>query len=142
MAGTAVLAGVAPQVGINRDRIVTIDGRPEFSPGSPLYPALVAPDSSLSLRVDGADDIEVLVRAAGRHLFVLAAKREGSTVEVRISGVPSTVRQGDVLFEAPRSVRVSDGSFTDWFGPNEVHVYRFDVSADRERLIDWFSRPV
>jgi hypothetical protein len=27
--------------------------------------------------------------------------------------------------EEPRTVEVKDGSFADWFGPNEVHVYKF-----------------
>jgi len=30
-----------------------------------------------------------------------------------------------VLFEEPRKVTAAAGAFTDWFGANEVHVYRF-----------------
>jgi hypothetical protein len=29
------------------------------------------------------------------------------------------------MFESPRRVQAKDGSFTDWFAPFEVHVYRF-----------------
>ena len=32
---------------------------------------------------------------------------------------------GTVMFEEPRTVEVKDGSFSDWFGPYEVHVYKF-----------------
>ena len=32
---------------------------------------------------------------------------------------------GSVVFEEPRTVEVADGSFVDWFGPFDVHVYRF-----------------
>jgi len=30
-----------------------------------------------------------------------------------------------VLYEAPRTITARGGSFTDWFGAFEVHVYRF-----------------
>lgn len=97
----------------------------ELSPASPLFPALIAPDSGLPVSVEGANDLEFLVREAPDQIFILAAKREGATMRVRFSGLPPAIAQGDVLFEAPRKVTVSDGTFTDWFGPNEVHVYRF-----------------
>jgi hypothetical protein len=29
------------------------------------------------------------------------------------------------MFESPRKVVAKNGKFTDWFGPFEVHVYRF-----------------
>jgi hypothetical protein len=29
------------------------------------------------------------------------------------------------MFEPPRTIDVKKGMFTDWFGPLEVHVYRF-----------------
>jgi hypothetical protein len=32
---------------------------------------------------------------------------------------------GSVVFEEPRKVELKDGAFSDWFGPNEVHVYKF-----------------
>jgi hypothetical protein len=97
----------------------------EFSPSGPLYPALVAPDSKLAVSVAGAPDIEFRVREAGDFVYVLAAKREGATAEVTFRGLPADVSTGDLLFEAPRKVTASNGSFTDWFGPNEVHAYRF-----------------
>ena len=54
----------------------------EFNPGGPLYPALIAPDSTLPVHAEGAPDLEFRVREAGNHIFILAAKREGSTVRV------------------------------------------------------------
>ena len=68
------------------------------------------------------------MREAGNQIFILAAKREGSTVQVSFSGLPAEIPSGEVLFEEPRKVSVSEGSFTDWFGLNEVHVYRFTRS--------------
>ena len=108
----------------------------EFRPGSPIFPALVAPDSRLALQVSGvmgphraknpdASPMEFLVREAGDNIFLLACKREGPTIEVRFSGLPQSCGTGQVLFEEPRVVQAKAGSFTDWFAPYDVHVYRF-----------------
>lgn len=97
----------------------------ELSPAGPLYPALIAPNSKLPLRLEGTSDVEFCVREAANHVFVLAAKREGATAEVKFTGLPSGISAGEVLFEEPRKVKVSEGTFRDWFGPNEAHVYRF-----------------
>ncbi len=97
----------------------------ELNPKGALYPALVAPDSTLPLTLDGAADVEYCVREAGDDVYVLAAKREGTTVQVTFRGLPAGIESGTVLFEEPRKVSVTAGAFTDWFGPNEVHVYRF-----------------
>jgi hypothetical protein len=101
----------------------------EFSPSGPLFPALVAPDSKRPVTMEGAADIEFRVREAAGAIFVLAAKREGSTVKATFHGLPDDVSTGDLLYEAPRTVTAKDGSFTDWFGPNEVHAYRFARSG-------------
>jgi hypothetical protein len=103
----------------------------ELNPAGPLYPALVAPESKVPLKVRDARDLEFAVREAGGYIYVLAAKREGATVQVEFSGLPSDISTGDVLFENPRNVSVAGGTFTDWFGPNEVHVYRFREGAER-----------
>ena len=106
----------------------------EFGPTSPLYPALIAPDSKLAVHVSGASDLEFRIRESGNYVFVLAAKREGETGQVTFSGLPAELTTGAVLFEEPRKVTAQAGSFTDWFGPNEVHVYRFARSdVDRPK---------
>lgn len=89
--------------------------------------------------------IEYVVREAGNDVYVLACAKEGETMHVRFSGLPGNFSNvtntnmsenkdakanavhpgGVVMFEEPRTVEVKDGSFTDWFGPNEVHVYKF-----------------
>jgi hypothetical protein len=97
----------------------------EFRADGPLFPALIAPDSTIPVQVEGASDIEFRVRESGKELFVLAAKREGATVQVTFRGLPGDVAAGDLLFESPRKVTAQNGSFSDWFAPNEVHVYRF-----------------
>jgi hypothetical protein len=102
----------------------------ELKPESPMYPALIAPNSTLPVHVEGAG-LEYTIREAGDFIYILAAKREGETVQVTFSGLPANVTGGEVLFEAPRSVSASGGQFTDWFGPNEVHVYRFRQPANR-----------
>jgi hypothetical protein len=43
---------------------------------------------------------------------------------VTFKGLPATVTRGDVVYESPRKIEVKNGQFTDWFGPEEVHVYR------------------
>ena len=96
----------------------------ELGEKSPLYPALIAPDSKLPVKVDGAEDVEFCVREVGDVIYILASKREGDTKKVTFSGLPlSASSQGAVLFEEPRKIEVKNGAFTDWFAPNEVHVY-------------------
>jgi hypothetical protein len=101
----------------------------EFAPASPLFPALIAPDSRLPVRVEGASDVEFRVREAGDYIYVLAAKREGATVKVTFRGLPAEISTGELLYESPRKVEAKDGAFSDWFGPNEVHAYRFARSG-------------
>jgi len=69
--------------------------------------------------------IEFSVREVGNELFILACKGEGATEKVEFSGLPGGAGKGDVLYEEPRTVQAKQGKFTDWFGPYEVHVYRF-----------------
>jgi hypothetical protein len=75
-----------------------------------------------------ASALEFLVREAGNDIYVLACKKEGPTIRVRFSGLPSDIHgpgAGAVVFEEPRKVDAEHGTFADWFGPFEVHVYRF-----------------
>jgi len=98
----------------------------EIGDHSPLQPALVAPDSKLAIQVrDSNAVIEYLVRESGKDVYVLACKRSGPTAEVEFTGLPADLTTGEVLFEEPRKVQGTTGSFKDWFGPYEVHVYRF-----------------
>lgn len=101
----------------------------ELNPNGPLYPALIAPRSQIEVKVGGADDIELTVRESGPYIYILAAKREGETVKATFSGLPPAGDTAEVLFEEPRTVAVSRGAFTDWFGPNEAHVYRLSRLA-------------
>lgn len=96
----------------------------ELGEHSPLYPALVAPNCKLRLVARPGQGLEYCVRQVGNELFILAAMREGPTVKVTFSGLPTGVTQGEVLFEEPRTIQVKAGAFDDWFGPEEVHVYR------------------
>jgi hypothetical protein len=98
----------------------------ELKPGSPLHPALIAPDSKIKLGVEGAADIDVLVREAGTKVFVLAARRESATSEVKFTGLPNGLTFDRVLYEEPRKPKMLAGGFSDWFAPNEVHVYVFE----------------
>jgi hypothetical protein len=101
----------------------------EIGADSPLYPALLASESTVPVRVKGSD-VEFCVREVGRDLFIIACRREGPTLEVEFSGLPAWARGGHVLFEAPRTISASGGVFRDWFGPFEVHIYRFRNAAD------------
>lgn len=74
---------------------------------------------------DDVSAIEFLVREAGDDVYVLACKKEGPTIRVRFSGLPTECKAGTVVFEEPRKVEATDGSFADWFGPFDVHVYKF-----------------
>jgi hypothetical protein len=92
----------------------------EVGEKSPLYPALIAPNSNRPVKCD-ADDVEFVVRAVGDEIYVLSARREGKTSKVQFTGLPDG--EANVLFEEPRTVKVTDRSLTDWFAPNDVHVY-------------------
>ncbi len=94
----------------------------EFKKGTELYSALLEPDSNLHLAVKGAPDIEYTTREVGPYLYILAAKRESAELPVTFSA-DFLSGEVEVLFEN-RALPVKDGSFTDCFGPNDVHVYK------------------
>jgi hypothetical protein len=88
-----------------------------------LQPALVVPKSTYAITVNNG--IEFTQRLVGTDLYIIACKREGSTVLATFSGLPTGYTKGDVLFESPATVAVSSGAFSDWYGPFDVHVYKF-----------------
>jgi hypothetical protein len=109
--------------------------------GAPQAPKQYTQDIS----PDDVSGIEFLVREVGNDVYVLACKKDGPTIRVRFSGLPKNLTNvtntnklqnaeakasavspgGTVIFEEPRTVEAKDGSFADWFGPYEVHVYKF-----------------
>ena len=74
-----------------------------------LADALVAPASTLPITMSGptAPDTGFCVREAPPYIYILASKREGATVNVTFSGLPSWASHIDVLFETNRSVAVT-----------------------------------
>jgi len=65
------------------------------------------------------------VREVGNEVYLLACKRQGNTVQVKFTGLPSSISGGDVVYEEPRKIEVKNGAFTDWFAPFDMHVYQF-----------------
>jgi len=96
----------------------------EIGDKSPLYPALTAPNSMLPIQCTG-EGMEFLVREVNDEVFILAAKREGATIQAKFTGLPASLTTADVLYESPRTIEAKNGKFTDWFAPFDVHVYRF-----------------
>jgi hypothetical protein len=96
-----------------------------------LANALVAPASALPIVMSGttSPDIEFCVRQVPPYIYILASKRQTTTVNVTFSGLPSWATNGEVLFESPRTVAATNGQFTDQFAPFDAHVYRFAQSA-------------
>lgn len=110
-----------------------------------VAPALVAPDGPAIETT--AKDIDLVTRRDGRFLYLIAARRGGTTSRVGFTGLPgkldgSPVTGGQVLFEYVqdplpppigagsqvfRSVSVAGAGFRDWFGPHDAHVYRFGL---------------
>jgi hypothetical protein len=91
---------------------------------TPSRPATFVQDEIVS----DASAMEWLVRETGDAIYVLACKKEGPVIRVRFNGLPEKINgqgAGRVVFEEPRKMDVKDGSFADWFGPFEVHVYKF-----------------
>jgi hypothetical protein len=109
-----------------------------------VAPALVAADARPQVK-STAKDVDLVTRRDGRFLYVIAARRGGATTRVGFTGLPKKLdgrplAGGQVLFEYVqepppppigagrqlfRSVGVTNGGFRDWFGPHDVHVYRF-----------------
>ena len=104
---------------------------------SPLAQALVVANSPLPVTINGATvpDLEFCVREVPPYLFILASKREGATVNVTFSGLPSWTSTGEVLFESPRVVTAQSGQFTDTFAPFDVHVYRFSQTNQHVTIL-------
>ncbi len=112
-----------------------------------VLPALIAPVAQAAVAASAAD-VELTARRSGDFLHVIAVRRGGSTSRVTISGLPprqggAQLTAGQVMFEYAqdplpppiqsdkqqfRYVKVENGSFKDWFGPHDTHVYRFNVA--------------
>jgi hypothetical protein len=99
----------------------------QLGDNSLLAGALVTTNSTLPITMSGTTfpDVEFCVREVPPYLYLLACKREGATIQVTFSGLPTWATTGELLYESPRIVSVAGGQFTDWFGPFEVHAYRF-----------------
>ena len=104
-------------------------------------PALVAPNATATVTAS-AQDVELVARQDAQFLYVIAVRRGAATTRVTFSGLPGTIGDGQVLFEYTqdplpppigagrqtfRTVGVANGSFRDWFGPHDAHVYRFGL---------------
>jgi hypothetical protein len=112
-----------------------------------VLPALIAPVARAAVGASAAD-VELTARRNGNFLWVIAVRRGGTTSRVTFTGLPNKdggapLTAGQVMFEYVqdplpppiqpdqeqfRSVTVSNRSFKDWFGPHDVHVYRFNVA--------------
>ncbi len=112
-----------------------------------VLPALIAPVAQAAVAASAAD-VELTARRSGDFLPVIAVRRGGSTSRVTISGLPprqggAQLTAGQVMFEYAqdplpppiqpdkqqfRYVKVENGSFKDWFGPHDTHVYRFNLA--------------
>lgn len=108
----------------------------EFKSGSPIEAALVAPNSDMQLKLTGEKSprgggipsvagMEWLVREVGSDVYLFACQKAGPNIQVRFTGLPESCSSGQVVFEEPRQVEAKAGSFTDWFAPHDVHVYKF-----------------
>jgi hypothetical protein len=106
-----------------------------------LAPVLTAPKAKSTVQAS-VPEVEVVARETGDTLTVIAVRRGGTVSRVTFTGLPKKVTGGHVFFEYVqepppppiepghqvfRPVDVSGGSFTDWFAPHDVHVYRFHL---------------
>jgi hypothetical protein len=112
-----------------------------------VLPALIAPVSRAAVKASAAD-VELSARDTDDFLHVIAVRRSNTTSRVTFTGLPrkrdgTALRSGQVMFEyaqdplSPpvqpdkqqfRYVKVENGSFRDWFGPHDTHVYRFRLA--------------
>jgi hypothetical protein len=106
----------------------------EVGENGKLEAALVAPDSKMRVVVKDpkggpVSGVEFCVRQTPDAIYLLACKREGPAIRVRFEGLPGDSSTGEVMFESPRKVEAKSGAIVDWFGPFDVHVYRFTTSS-------------
>jgi hypothetical protein len=108
---------------------------------SELAAALAAPDAKLAIKAS-VPGLELVAREAGGALTIIAVRRGGTVSRVKFTGLPKQISGGRVLFEYVqepppppiqpghqvfRPVDVAGGSFSDWFAPHDVHIYRFQL---------------
>jgi hypothetical protein len=95
-----------------------------------LRPALLAPNAPRGVKAKGAPDVRTVTRRAAGHLYVIAVRRGSTTSRVEFAGLPRA-GAAEVLFEyvdgAPRRLAVARGAFSDWLGPHDARVYRFEL---------------
>jgi hypothetical protein len=112
-----------------------------------VRPALLAPNASQVTASEA--DIQLVTRRTGNTLHVIAVRPSATTTSrVTFSGLPPTasgvlLTTGEVMMEYAqrplpppvdptkelfRVVPVANGSFSDWFGPHDAHVYRFNLA--------------
>ena len=111
-----------------------------------ILPALIAPVAQTAVTASAAG-MELTARRSSNFLYVIAVRRGGTTSRVTFSGLPpkqggGQLAVGQVMFEYAqdplpppiqpdkqqfRYVQVQNGGFKDWFGPHDVHVYRFNL---------------
>ncbi|SDS52717.1 hypothetical protein SAMN04489743_0261 [Pseudarthrobacter equi] len=90
-----------------------------------LAPALNAP-SITGLITSGTPGVDMLVKASGGHLYLMAASTRNERRDVAFSLACGSPEQVTVLDEG-RTISMSGKTFTDTFDDaNAVHVYRFD----------------
>jgi len=120
----------------------------QLGDNSLLADALVTTNSALPITMSGTSfpDVEFCVREVPPYLYIFACKREGATIQVTFNGLPSWATTAELLYESPRIVTAAGGQFTDWFGPFEVHAYRFlntttNLSTNQVILYEPFNYP-
>ena len=94
-------------------------------------PALTGAPTAVNITPD-ASDVRVLARTAGGFLYLFTVRRSPTAHgPVRFSGIPGSVKEGQVLFEYDnadfRTVETKRGAFTDQFAPHDAHIYRFPL---------------
>ena len=96
----------------------------EINAASPIHPALVNAESNEAVPTNDSSTQAISRAGNAGDRWIIAAGSGSGTKAVTISGLPAGTTTGIVYTEG-RSVAVSNGSFTDNFGPWDVHVYRF-----------------
>ncbi len=112
----------------------------EIAAGSELNRVITAPSHDHTLGISGAGDVEYIARELDGRLYLLASKRESPTCAVTFSDLPKNAK-AEVMFEN-RVLNVTNGSMTDTFDPNAVHLYRlFDPKMESDFNQDAVADP-
>ena len=103
-------------------RVIGEIGRMHDVLASPVWPGEVRIDYT-ELGSSDWSGVETLVKLHSGKPWILAVNSQFDPMQATFSSLPRGLGDQVEVFEEDRRLAVSDGQFTDFFRPYEVHIY-------------------